>query len=336
MRKNQTKHTGGRTSAGHTSGVARRQRSRSFLWRCLVAGLAAVLVMTGSACGNTWEWLWSTADAETLATGDMVVGTLAAQDGSEESQPSLPGNSVLYTGEAHEGTDIFYIGSGENSNKDKIIVIDAGHQKEGNAEKEPVGPGAEEKQAKVSWGTTGTFTGEMEYELNLQVALLLRDELIERGYSVVMIRETNEVNISNAERAQVANGYIADAFVRIHANGWDDDTKKGAMMVCQTANNPYPACAAVYPESRLLSDCILDAYCQSTGIKKLYVWETDTKAGTNWSQVPTTILEMGFMTNREDDETMATDEFRKAAAKGIADGLDAYFAALADGAPGEP
>ena len=333
MRKNQTKHTGGRTSAGHTSGVARRQRSRSFPWRCLVAGLAAVLVMTGSACGGTWAWLWSTTDAETLATGDMVVGTLAAQDGSEESQPSLPGNSVLYTGEAHEGTDIFYVGTGENRNK--IIVIDAGHQKEGNAEKEPVGPGAEEEQAKVSWGTTGTFTGGMEYELNLQVALLLRDELLERGYSVVMIRETNEVNISNVERAQLANKYMADAFIRIHANGWDDDTKKGAMMVCQTANNPYPDCAAVYPESRLLSDCILDAYCQSTGIEKLKVWETDTKAGTNWSQVPTTILEMGFMTNREDDETMATDAFREAAAKGIADGLDAYFAALADGEEGE-
>jgi N-acetylmuramoyl-L-alanine amidase len=282
--------------------------------------------MSGSACSGTWAWLWSTSGEETLATGDMVVGTMVTGEQVADGQPNLIENSVPYTGEAHEGTGIFYVGSGENRNK--IIVIDAGHQKEGNSEKEPVGPGAEAEQAKVSWGTTGTYTGEAEYELNLQVALLLRDELLARGYSVVMVRETNEVNISNAERAQLANEYMADALVRIHANGWDDDTKQGAMMVCQTANNPYPDCAAVYPESRLLSDCILDAYCQSTGMAKLSVWETDTKAGTNWSQVPTTILEMGFMTNRQDDETMATDEFRTAAAKGIADGLDAYFAAL--------
>ena len=142
---------------------------------------------------------------------------------------------------------------------------------------------------------------------------------------MVMIRETNEVDISNVERAQVANRHNAAAFIRIHANGWENDEMKGAMTVCQTANNPYPDCAAAYAASYRLSEKILDAYCAATGISRRSIWETDSKAGTNWSAVPTTILEMGFMSNREDDLRMEEDGFAKQAAKGVADGLDAFF-----------
>ncbi len=204
-----------------------------------------------------------------------------------------------------------------------LIAIDPGHQGHANLGQEPIGPGASSTKNKVAAGTSGRATGVPEYQLTLDVSLKLRDVLLEKGYEVLMIREDNDVDISNAERAKMANEAEADVFIRIHANGSDSSSANGAMTICQTSSNPYNS--EYYVDSKRLSELVLDAYTEETGIRSERVWETDTMSGINWCTVPVTILELGYMTNPDEDRKMQDPDFQDDMVRGIVSGIEAFL-----------
>ena len=242
----------------------------------------------------------------------------------DEGEPEANNNTDDNTEVADGGTSAVlekasYYGAGAG----KTVCIDPGHQLKGNYDTEPIGPGSSEMKTKVSSGTAGNYTGITEYQFNLDISLALKTELEERGYTVIMTRTTNEVDISNVERAQIANDAGVDAFVRVHANSNSNTAAHGIETICMTSSNPYNA--YLYAQSRLLSDSLLTAMVGRTGAKMRYVSEVDNMTGINWSEVPVSIVEMGYMSNEEEDKLMATADYRRKLVVGIADGIDLYF-----------
>lgn len=205
----------------------------------------------------------------------------------------------------------------------KTIVIDPGHQRKGDNSKEPIGPGASETKAKVTTGATGVSTKQTESELNLKVSLLLRTELQKRGYTVIMTRTTQNVNISNSERAEIANKAHAAAFVRIHADSSTSYKAEGMSTLCQTSKNKFNGELADL--SYKLSKTILDNMVKTTGAKNRGVTRTDSMSGINWAKVPTAIIEMGFLSNPEEDKLLASSDYQNKIVKGMANGIDEFI-----------
>lgn len=206
-----------------------------------------------------------------------------------------------------------------------LIAIDPGHQGSwvNMSALEANAPGSSEMKRKATTGTEGSFTGIPEFELNLDISLMLAEELRNRGYEVILAREDNDTAISNAERAVKANEAGADFAIRIHANGSDNSGANGALTMVGSPDNPY--IGHLYEKSAELAEDVLTSYCAATGLANDGMLLADNMTGLNWSTIPSMILEMGFMTNQSDDTKMADSGFRQRMVQGIADGIDIYY-----------
>ncbi|MGI5939812.1 MAG: N-acetylmuramoyl-L-alanine amidase [Thermoleophilia bacterium] len=199
--------------------------------------------------------------------------------------------------------------------RNKLVVIDPGHQARGNSDLEPIGPGARATKAKVTSGTSGVATGVAESELVLAVAHRLRSMLSAAGVQVVMTRTSNDVNLSNIQRAQIANRAQADLFVRIHADGSNDSTITGIHVL-------YPASIPGWTDDIAAASKRAAALAQqeliaATGARDRGISARDDMTGFNWSDVPVILPEIGFMSNPTEDRLLATAAYQDTIAEAL-------------------
>lgn len=282
----------------------------------IMAAIAAVFVLALVILGV----LFAMKNGEDKEADNKEYNPVVEEQQKEESQetkePEQPESSTTTTNKVEA-----IPGQHRNPNN-AVVVIDPGHQLNGDSTKEPNGPGSSEMKARVTSGTRGVSTNVAEYVLNLDISLKLKTELQNRGYTVYMTRSTHDVNISNMERAQYASTVGADIAVRIHANG-GASSARGAETLAPSSSNPYVSHLASASQS--LSKCIINEYCAATGFKNRGVKASDTMTGINWSEVPVTIIELGFMSNADEDRAMQDANMQNNMVQGIANGIDAYF-----------
>ncbi len=199
-----------------------------------------------------------------------------------------------------------------------VIGIDPGHQAKPDYSKEPVAPGSKATKAKVSSGTRGLVSRVYEYEITLSVGLKLKAILEGLGATVVMTREANNVNISNIERAEVFNKAKTDYAIRLHCNG-NKNTQTNGAFVLIPASNPYLA------DCNRAAQLLLQAYCNETGEKNLGITPRSDQSGFNFCSRMIINIEMGYLSNAQEEQNLISDKYQQKMAEGIAEGILLYF-----------
>lgn len=279
---------------------------RNSIWLVLVM----VIILSGCtssspSAGNTAPAAISTA---TSAASPPTLSPTLSPTPSPSRSPLAPTPTPTAAVEGQKGHRL----------EGLIIGVDAGHQDNIDYGQEPIAPGSAERKIKATVGTSGINTKTPEYVVNLNVALKLQALLESEGATVVMTRTTHSVNLSNIDRAEIFNEAKTDLAVRLHCNGMTDTSLHGAFII-QPAANPY------LKECQNAAQCILDAYIKETGFYDKGVYTFDNQTGFNWCERAIICVEMGHLTNTEDEKKLVDTDFQSKIAQGIFDGILEYF-----------
>ena len=205
-----------------------------------------------------------------------------------------------------------------------IICIDPGHCVTpliGKGYTGPVSPLSDEVKPLYTTGTRGKNL--TEEQLNLMVGIKLRDELKSLGATVLMTREVSEITISGVERCEIANEGKADVHIHIHADGVDNPAPHGVSVLVPTGD--LLGTPSIVDESVRLGQLMVDCVAETTGAKNRGIMPRSDMTGFNFSEVPTVLIEMGFMTNPEEDALLETDEYQEKIVRGIIKSLFLWY-----------
>lgn len=237
-----------------------------------------------------------------------------AEEKKEEATPVQPTEQLLQNNEQK-------VESNEKQGK-FLVVIDPGHQQKANLNLEPIGPGATTQKYKVTDGTTGVVTKKREAILVLEMAFILKEKLEAKGIQVLMTRTSQDVDISNKERATFANDYKANLFLRLHADGSENPNQSGFAVLTPAEGSPYTK--EIYAESLQISQTIVNKMRENQQVKVNGIKFREDLSGFNWAKVPGVLLELGFMSNPEEDKKLSDPQYVNSLLQSVTDSIEEY------------
>lgn len=193
------------------------------------------------------------------------------------------------------------------------VVIDPGHQAQANKEPEVMSSSMGGSKDRSAQGFIGTVTGKDESEINLETALLMKEYLESLGCEVFLTRETNDVDISNKERAEFAVEHDPDLFIRLYCNAANDSKASGCEVIVPSSGKyaqQLPAWGEKLGKTIETKTGSAFVGCKASG----------NYTGLNWaSSVPSFMIRMGYLTNSDDEAKLQDADQQFKMCQAIAD-----------------
>ena len=190
--------------------------------------------------------------------------------------------------------------------KGQTIVIDPGH---GGADPGKVG-----------------INGELEKDINLDIAVCVKELLEEKGFQVIMTREDDRMlaaeESSNKkaedlkERVRIINDAKADLVVSIHQNSYTSADVHGAQVFYYTNSKEGEQAAAQ------MQTALLEADPQNQRTAKA----NDAYYLLTKSKTPVIIVECGFLSNLDEAEKLIDPEYQREISNAIVNGIQTCLA----------
>lgn len=177
-----------------------------------------------------------------------------------------------------------------------LIVVDAGHG-----------------------GVDGGCIGDnvLEKDVNLSIAMNIKEQLVERGYEVLMTREKDET-ISLEERVKLANENGATIYISIHQNFSDE--KPNEVNGIETF---YSAESEI--DSKRLAQLMQQQLTDSTDARDRNILANENLYVIRETNMPACLVETGFLSNKEECGRLVSEDYQKQLAASIVSGVELYF-----------
>lgn len=253
----------------------------------------------------------NSSEDENISEEDASDENVEESASEEETKETAEAASVPESSQEEKNT-------GNDENSKKVIVIDPGHASHSNLEKEEQSPGSGIMKIKDGGGAQGNTTGTPEYVVNMNVAVKLKALLEAQNYTVIMTKTSNDVSLGNIERANIGNDNNASLVIRIHCDSAENTSASGASMLVP-AKIGYAS--AISDISRKYGETVLSSLVESAGMKNRGISVRDDMTGFNWSKVPVILVEMGFMSNPEEDKLLSDEGYQNKLAQGLCNGI---------------
>ncbi|HHU90044.1 MAG TPA: N-acetylmuramoyl-L-alanine amidase [Clostridiaceae bacterium] len=177
-------------------------------------------------------------------------------------------------------------------------------------------------------GTVSPYIdGLYEKDIVLDIAKKVESILIEKGINVILTREDDMRPVQHSEedlvaRWSFANEQKASLFVSIHVNAYDLKFK-GAASVNGMEIYYFEDKQEVYTDftQQRFAEIMRDSITAANGITFRFMEGERRLAVVRNTTMPAVLIETAYITNKEDNDRLNSQEFREKTAGGIADGI---------------